>query len=70
MFSEAEVIIIQYFKTMTLRNLLQFDNSVLLVIFWYLRIMDKVLFYCPCSSLSKILSNNMGFIKLVPKFKS
>jgi len=26
--------------------------------------MDKVLFYCPCHSLSKILSNNIGFINI------
>jgi len=24
--------------------------------------MDEVLFYCPCNSLSKIISNSIGFI--------
>jgi len=37
-FSELEVNIIRYFKTLTFRNRLQFDNSVPLVIFLYLGI--------------------------------
>jgi len=65
--SEPEVNIFRYFKTLIFINRFQFDNSVLLVIFFIFKVNHEWIRYYFIflgNSLSKILSNNIGFINI------